>query len=727
MTQSKKKSRFMEFLLIVSGLSLLIFGLVLLTAQRRGKRIELEQQRAQSALILADRIHHQIAEEFRQKLSPLSAREISGPNHLEPLIKQLRQIDEQEEALNYPFIVQLVENGPLLYPRGGLQRHIFAPKEEFAVTSLFMMFREWEERTGRFLLQKEREALLFGAWEQEFKVKHFPLALKGYREALGSSEDPVWTPFLIMRIAACLYKSGRPAAGRDQFNRLMQNIMAQLPPDLAFFTAFIHFSWARCELLSGDPGLAAEGYRRLLLVHARLAPLRTRNSLVFFVHEALDYLNRPHPRMFDTELEDLIIDLYSNSKNQMNTVQSPSEDQLLELYGLYSAPYGFYRLLKQVDYWEDRQPGIKQLQDYDRNKTITLFYRILQTSSPNKLLVGFQFTPSAYPIARRCLEINDGLAGDMGLIVTDKSTKPQQKEASIELNIPTFFPQNTLWVSSPLGIDQILNREFILIYAIFFLLLLLMTLFIAFLFRYLHHERTLLSQKTRFIEGASHTLKMPLARIALLSEVLSNHWQTDTEKEREFLETIVHESQRASDMIDTLLAVSGSDRQSVVYTMKPTSLADLVGAFMEGYAPYLEQMKFKTRINLESDIPLLPLDRTAMHIVLNNLLQNAVKYSAGERHIGIDLCQNENTVILSIEDKGPGISEPDKQRIFQRYIRGSAPSVRAIEGSGLGLWLVREMLQAHGARIDLESRSGQGSRFSLYFPIPKGDERCPLS
>jgi two-component system phosphate regulon sensor histidine kinase PhoR len=136
---------------------------------------------------------------------------------------------------------------------------------------------------------------------------------------------------------------------------------------------------------------------------------------------------------------------------------------------------------------------------------------------------------------------------------------------------------------------------------------------------------------------------------------------------------------------------------------------------IDDYAEYLQTAGFTLRRELAESLPQVRFDATAVLQAVANLLDNAVKYSGESREITVRLSSREGSAVFEVEDHGPGIPTAEQQKIFERFYRVRNGSGKG--GYGLGLFLVRHIMAAHGGSVEVESEPGRGSRFRLVFPV----------
>ncbi|PYS58886.1 MAG: sensor histidine kinase, partial [Acidobacteria bacterium] len=163
------------------------------------------------------------------------------------------------------------------------------------------------------------------------------------------------------------------------------------------------------------------------------------------------------------------------------------------------------------------------------------------------------------------------------------------------------------------------------------------------------------------------------------------------------------------------------------YEFRETDIADLVRNTLDSYRYQIEQQGFALQESIDSSLPVVRVDREAIARAVVNLVNNALKYSAEEKFLGVKLYRDNGAVKLEVEDHGIGIARRDQSKIFEKFYRTGDPLVHNTKGSGLGLSLVRHITEAHGGEIAVESTPGKGSRFILSLPLATGSVSEPRS
>ncbi len=236
-------------------------------------------------------------------------------------------------------------------------------------------------------------------------------------------------------------------------------------------------------------------------------------------------------------------------------------------------------------------------------------------------------------------------------------------------------------------------------------------------YRNVSRELALAKLKSDFVSNVSHELRTPLALIRLYAETLELGRLSNPAKQHEYHEIIRKESERLTALINNILDFSRIEAGKKEYNFRETDVADLVRSTLESYRYEIEQNGFHFEEKIESDLPPLQVDREAIARSLLNLVNNAVKYSSNDKYLSVHLYRQNGSVNLEVVDHGIGIPANEQPKIFEKFYRVGDPLVHNTKGSGLGLSLVRHIVQAHGGEVAVESAPGKGSRFIITLPV----------
>ncbi len=227
--------------------------------------------------------------------------------------------------------------------------------------------------------------------------------------------------------------------------------------------------------------------------------------------------------------------------------------------------------------------------------------------------------------------------------------------------------------------------------------------------------------RSDFVSGVSHELKTPLSLIRLYSETLVGDEQGFPPEERKsFIRIIARESERLSRLIDNVLDFTKIEQGRKRYDLSEGDLAATVSQTVEDYSDYLNLRGYTVRTGIQPNLPPVKFSREEVSQAVLNLMDNARKYSGTSRLIRVHMWLQDQEVAIEVQDYGIGIPGDEKEKIFQPFYRVANQTEKG--GCGLGLYLVRQVMDGHRGRIEVESDVGKGSRFRLFFPVARTAE-----
>ena len=227
-------------------------------------------------------------------------------------------------------------------------------------------------------------------------------------------------------------------------------------------------------------------------------------------------------------------------------------------------------------------------------------------------------------------------------------------------------------------------------------------------------------QRRRFVADASHELKTPLASIRLLSDSILQTENMDQETMREFLSDIEHEAVRLQGTTEKLLDLSRLD-DDVQIVPEPVDLKQITLDALPSLIHLARQKTVRIETELIEGCVIMANAEDMRHVVYN-LVENAIKYNVPEGSVGISLSSDESCVKLAVRDTGIGIPEEDQYNIFTRFYRVDKARSRESGGSGLGLSIVHDVVQAYGGTITVGSNKPRGTVFIVSFPRPSSEQ-----
>lgn len=240
---------------------------------------------------------------------------------------------------------------------------------------------------------------------------------------------------------------------------------------------------------------------------------------------------------------------------------------------------------------------------------------------------------------------------------------------------------------------------------------------IGVVYRTVRREIELAQLKSDFVSNVSHEIKTPLALIRMFGETLQLKRVKSEAKKQEYYDTIVQESERLTRLINNILNFSRMEAGKKEYNFEQVDLNALVEGVLKNYHAHLEHEGFTVRVETDRRLPFVHVDSGAVSEAILNVIDNAVKYSREKKYVRVSTGLEGASVFIDIEDHGIGIDPRQQKRIFEKFYRVSSGLTHQAGGTGLGLTLVKHIMDAHRGAITLRSEVGKGSTFRLTIPI----------
>jgi two-component system phosphate regulon sensor histidine kinase PhoR len=235
-------------------------------------------------------------------------------------------------------------------------------------------------------------------------------------------------------------------------------------------------------------------------------------------------------------------------------------------------------------------------------------------------------------------------------------------------------------------------------------------------YRNVRRETELAKLKSDFVSNVSHELRTPLALIRMYAETLEMGRIQQEEKIQEYYATIVSESGRLTRLVNNILNFSRMEAGRMPFTFRPADLNDVVRGSLEVWREHLREGNVAVDEHLDPSLPAVAVDAEAAGEALMNLIDNALKYGGEQKYLLLATGTEGNRVYIRVGDHGIGIAQKDHQKIFEMFYRASGSVRDGMRGSGVGLAIVRHIMEAHGGTVTLQSTPGAGSTFTLWFP-----------
>lgn len=223
--------------------------------------------------------------------------------------------------------------------------------------------------------------------------------------------------------------------------------------------------------------------------------------------------------------------------------------------------------------------------------------------------------------------------------------------------------------------------------------------------------------KSHFVSMVSHEIRSPMNSVLMqLQVVLDGLAGTITDKQKDILERASKKIESLSQMTSELLDLASIESGLLVQKKEPVCMAEVIREQLVLVEPQAAAKSISLTAEVTDDLPLVLADRRNMEEVIANLITNAIKYTPDAGAVTVTASSTGDTLCIRVSDTGFGIAEEEQGRIFERFYRVKNVQTRFIQGTGLGLPIVKSIVDAHDGHIELESRPGAGSTFSVFFP-----------
>ncbi len=300
---------------------------------------------------------------------------------------------------------------------------------------------------------------------------------------------------------------------------------------------------------------------------------------------------------------------------------------------------------------------------------------------------------------------------------SDTSLTYDREKIQFEQNFPDFFDYWKMEVaftnkSTVATSNASLVKNLVILGAA--MLLLLGAL--VFLFISAQKERALAERQTDFLANVTHELKTPLSVMQAAGENLADGRVQDENRLKNYGTHIYNEAVRLRKMIDKLLDVAKANAGQSLIEPKPVNIRKQVLSYLDEHRTYIENKGFTIDVNIAERIPTVMVDVDSFDTILSNLVENAVKYSDEEKYLGISLQSDEEQVELRVEDHGIGMSGKNMSQIFDKFYRAEDTLTAKTKGHGLGLSIVKNLVELNRGTIEVQSEPGEGSLFIVQFP-----------
>ena len=220
--------------------------------------------------------------------------------------------------------------------------------------------------------------------------------------------------------------------------------------------------------------------------------------------------------------------------------------------------------------------------------------------------------------------------------------------------------------------------------------------------------------RSEFVSTVTHELKTPIATIRAIGDTVTAGRISNPNALVDYAALIVQESKRLTRLVDNLLAFARITDVTEVYDFERLDLGSLVDDVLRNFDAQLKSASFDVVREIPADVPPVSGDRTALELMLDNLIDNAIRYSRQERSLRVSLHHGAGSVVLAVHDRGIGIPAEELPKVTRRFFRGRGDGPG---GTGLGLAIATRIVTDHRGTLSIESRPGAGTSVAVTLPV----------
>lgn len=374
-----------------------------------------------------------------------------------------------------------------------------------------------------------------------------------------------------------------------------------------------------------------------------------------------------------------------------------------------------------------KQAGYRKLEPVETDTTVegSVLLFIEETPQGTKKIAGIVIDPKEFTYRILSPKIQE-IAQKEFVISIFNPVENFQFNSSIDFKVRDVQQSKPLWIFpkynigiSLIGqtIEDLVQQRALINILLIGLLTIVLILGVWIVYRNIKREVELAQIKSDFVSNVSHELRTPLSLISMFSETLEMDRIKTEEKKKEYYSIISQEANRLGKIVNSILNFSKMEAGKRQYNFVESYLNDVAENVYRSYKFHLEQKGFIFTLVKDEAIPIIKIDEEAISEAIVNLVDNAVKYSDDNKEITFRTGMENNFAFVEVEDKGIGIPEKDQKKVFDKFFRVSSGNVHNVKGSGIGLSIVKHIIDAHKGKIELSSEVNKGSRFKLLLPL----------
>jgi len=572
-------------------------------------------------------------------------------------------------------------------------------------------------------LKIEDNPLFRSAETAEYKTRNFSLAISNYRQLMRSTSDRTSRALLLNRIARCYKLSRNPGGAIRTYKQIVRDYQDESSSD---GIPFVLIALYQMGTVYSDSDNDRESIKTQLELFSALLEPRWEISLAqfkFYLKEVKDKLDSLRQRLDMENIEGDIASRWAELEQ--------IENEKLERMGTIETIAQKMASISVTDKSEaeDLSGTFFHFSQKTGNKLILISYTYPDSQSLFGFSLDNQYLKNEMlPSILAKLSLKEGFI----IQIADEEDKLmagdeilEQESPIPQLSYSRDFEQNFLpWtVKIYQAFPSEAERHFSLRRNIYVLSVVVVIVAILFggvmAIRGTAKELRLAKLKSEFVSTVSHEFRTPLTSIRYLAELLQRGRVKEESKKQQYYESITHESERLSRLIENILDFSKIEAGMKEYEFEETDVAEMCRDVVSRFQEQVTPQEFTIESEIAEELPNIFADKEALPRALFNLLDNAVKYSGDSRKIQFRAWTDQNRIFLKVEDEGIGIGKDDQDRVFEKFYRSGDIQNSTIKGSGIGLTLVSHIAKAHSGEVILESGLGKGTEVTIQLPIDR--------
>ncbi len=689
------------FTIFLPSVTLSIFGLIAL----RNESYRFEQQFRENQINLIDTIRTVISQQIGELENEINSL-VRTPSLMNKEYQEINTLVEnhlEEHHLSGQFFLAYGENEPMFPPFQG---------EESGFKST--QVKEFSSHQKRKLAEAEN---------YEFIQKNYPESISILKELLKETEERNLQAQVLNHIARNYMKQDILDKAMEYYTEIIQDYPNTRTPSGTLLPISVHLQRVECYNRSG---LQKEALKETLLVFEEII----KNQHHLSENQLSAYVSMAREKFIN--IRDATPEMISSDTAYLNDFENfnKSYQKILNKWQVISTLKN--ECIKDITE-EAIQNGEYSEDVYRYSKRIGgEEFLILSSQIPDKTkklaqgIAGISIN-NTYLKERILAELirKAGWNAEDSLNVTDMSgqiifgTKTASSKADrITSMFKDNFPPWKIEVSGNQTKPFLFSAMFKSYY--FWTILAMMAILgfgIVITGRIIDHEKELLKLKSDFVASVSHEFKTPITSIKALSERLFEGTVKDQKRLKEYYSVISQDAENLSRLVENILDFSKIEEGKKQYQFEETDFIEWLEETIRNFFSRTTGRRFVIHKPEKDATSRIKIDRNAMKLAFNNLLDNAVKFSSEDSKIRVIHEKQENKLLVKIMDDGIGISKNEQAKIFEKFYRAKSALDHSTTGTGLGLTIVKQVVEAHGGEILVESEPGKGSTFIVLLPL----------